>query len=233
MKIGRNENCPCGSGKKYKHCCLKLAADIRITWKADISLISSDEKLDTRIGKVFFALLDFLCQTNWAGACHGTSAILYVIYRELGFDPMLCTGVVERGIWVTGHSWIELGGEIFDAACYFPNEGCPKAMPVFNGLELQTLISPEASYGVAVPFESVEDVQIMVDNNTTLSKILGSELESIEGARLWSALDSICVLADIATPLRVIGDSIDPTDLAEKYKDVRWTLCDKIPVNGI
>ena len=22
MKIGRNESCPCGSGKKYKHCCL-------------------------------------------------------------------------------------------------------------------------------------------------------------------------------------------------------------------
>jgi uncharacterized protein YecA (UPF0149 family) len=22
-KIGRNDTCPCGSGKKYKHCCLK------------------------------------------------------------------------------------------------------------------------------------------------------------------------------------------------------------------
>ncbi|WP_426807395.1 SEC-C metal-binding domain-containing protein [Streptococcus anginosus] len=22
-KIGRNEKCPCGSGKKYKKCCLK------------------------------------------------------------------------------------------------------------------------------------------------------------------------------------------------------------------
>jgi hypothetical protein len=24
MKIGRNAPCPCGSGKKYKKCCLKL-----------------------------------------------------------------------------------------------------------------------------------------------------------------------------------------------------------------
>ncbi len=23
MKIGRNEPCPCGSGKKYKHCCAR------------------------------------------------------------------------------------------------------------------------------------------------------------------------------------------------------------------
>ena len=22
-KVGRNDSCPCGSGKKYKHCCLK------------------------------------------------------------------------------------------------------------------------------------------------------------------------------------------------------------------
>ena len=26
MKIGRNDDCPCGSGKKYKHCCLRKAA---------------------------------------------------------------------------------------------------------------------------------------------------------------------------------------------------------------
>ena len=25
MKIGRNEPCPCGSGKKYKQCCGKLS----------------------------------------------------------------------------------------------------------------------------------------------------------------------------------------------------------------
>ncbi len=29
MKIGRNTSCPCGSGKKYKHCCLKLDAERR------------------------------------------------------------------------------------------------------------------------------------------------------------------------------------------------------------
>ena len=23
VKVGRNDLCPCGSGKKYKHCCLK------------------------------------------------------------------------------------------------------------------------------------------------------------------------------------------------------------------
>jgi len=27
MTPGRNDPCPCGSGKKYKHCCLRAAAD--------------------------------------------------------------------------------------------------------------------------------------------------------------------------------------------------------------
>jgi hypothetical protein len=29
MKIARNDPCPCGSGKKYKRCCLKSAPDAR------------------------------------------------------------------------------------------------------------------------------------------------------------------------------------------------------------
>lgn len=29
FKIGRNEPCPCGSGRKYKHCCLVAARNRR------------------------------------------------------------------------------------------------------------------------------------------------------------------------------------------------------------
>ena len=29
MKIGRNDPCPCGSGKKYKHCCLNRPVPAR------------------------------------------------------------------------------------------------------------------------------------------------------------------------------------------------------------
>jgi hypothetical protein len=30
---GRNEPCPCGSGRKYKQCCLQVAAEIDIRWR--------------------------------------------------------------------------------------------------------------------------------------------------------------------------------------------------------
>lgn len=31
MKVGRNSTCPCGSGKKYKHCCLNDAKNVKLT----------------------------------------------------------------------------------------------------------------------------------------------------------------------------------------------------------
>ena len=40
-KIGRNDACPCGSGKKYKHCCDKPAAP---TAPADESHASAVER---------------------------------------------------------------------------------------------------------------------------------------------------------------------------------------------
>jgi len=34
MKIGRNDPCPCGSGKKYKKCCLgKAAISVDLLWR--------------------------------------------------------------------------------------------------------------------------------------------------------------------------------------------------------
>lgn len=32
VQIGRNMNCGCGSGRKYKHCCLNLAENLRTSW---------------------------------------------------------------------------------------------------------------------------------------------------------------------------------------------------------
>ncbi|MFH0975419.1 MAG: SEC-C metal-binding domain-containing protein [Spirochaetota bacterium] len=56
-KVGRNEPCPCGSGKKYKHCCLKN--DNIIPFPAQKSIENSIEhygelvaKWDTRNGPV-------------------------------------------------------------------------------------------------------------------------------------------------------------------------------------
>lgn len=35
-KIKRNDPCPCGSGKKYKHCCLKKPRTLGVKAKEDV-----------------------------------------------------------------------------------------------------------------------------------------------------------------------------------------------------
>ncbi len=43
MKTGRNDPCPCGSGKKYKHCCLSVARAVN----NELSDLLSEQKFDS------------------------------------------------------------------------------------------------------------------------------------------------------------------------------------------
>lgn len=57
-KIGRNDKCPCGSGKKYKHCCYSKAAPALTmdnAWSEDPDW----QKIRLTEGKAVHAILDF------------------------------------------------------------------------------------------------------------------------------------------------------------------------------
>jgi hypothetical protein len=56
-KIGRNDPCPCGSGKKYKHCCLKKEA------AGKSEALGRDRSWDTMVDK----LLDFSREARFRG----------------------------------------------------------------------------------------------------------------------------------------------------------------------
>lgn len=56
MKIGRNEPCPCGSGKKYKNCCFKkdnylrnLPNDALIRLKKEFSKYNQKDLIKTLV----------------------------------------------------------------------------------------------------------------------------------------------------------------------------------------
>ena len=38
MHIGRNDPCPCGSGRKYKRCCLEKSRETPLAYKVVIGL---------------------------------------------------------------------------------------------------------------------------------------------------------------------------------------------------
>ena len=51
MSIGRNDQCPCGSGKKYKKCCLFTELDYKVTSFDYMILRDLDNKFGIQIFK--------------------------------------------------------------------------------------------------------------------------------------------------------------------------------------
>ncbi|MDO8908255.1 MAG: hypothetical protein Q7W55_07120 [Pseudohongiella sp.] len=69
-----------------------------------------------RLKKTYFNVLSYIHENDWQGACHATTAILYVLLREQGLEAVPCLGEVSQGPIVFDHSWIEIDSKVLDAA---------------------------------------------------------------------------------------------------------------------
>lgn len=69
MKIGRNAPCPCGSGKKYKQCCLSRmnCSEYDLIREAVREKNSNEE-----IADLLCNLYRYMNDKQWMGACHST-----------------------------------------------------------------------------------------------------------------------------------------------------------------
>ena len=113
MKIGRNDPCPCGSGKKYKNCCLRKET-MSIPDRIREAVRERGYKED--IGDVLSSMYRYMERKQWWGACHATCAALYVCLTEIGYTPDLCIGeVLGQGLYFD-HSWISLDDKMIDLA---------------------------------------------------------------------------------------------------------------------
>lgn len=102
-----------------------------------------------RLFQAYAVLLEFAWQNDWTGACHDSSAALYMVLSEMGFSPELVIGEVKASAGTFDHSWIELDGKIFDVAVGFPGEDGHYVGPsVFASLNLDTGEPTELEYGV-------------------------------------------------------------------------------------
>lgn len=69
VRVGRNDPCPCGSGRKYKKCCQQLAERIRKIMGSNSTLIPLDafaegNNVDSRIARAFY-LTDTINLLTW------------------------------------------------------------------------------------------------------------------------------------------------------------------------
>lgn len=147
--LKKNDPCPCGSGNKYRDCCFDKPNNKFEHWKANAEIILSGYQRKDDLIKVFFNTLDYVDKNDWGGACHATSAVLYVLLSELGFEPILCVGEAKYEQGFFDHSWIEIDGRVFDVAVYLSMEFSKVSPPVINGYNIDTLQPSNIEYGVS------------------------------------------------------------------------------------
>ncbi len=91
MKIGRNDPCPCGSGKKYKKCCLN-------------KVNSPDDFFYRRVSKAYQSLMSKLL--DFAVRAFGEEIIPAATVEFLSFDNELVTGELLEELSTVSIPWI-------------------------------------------------------------------------------------------------------------------------------
>lgn len=147
MKIGRNDLCPCGSGKKYKQCCLRR--DVMTEYDL-IKKVTAQEGYESVVSDFICNLYHYMKEKQWCGACHTTCSILFVGFSELGYSPQICIG--ELAIPTRprfDHSWIMVDKKIIDLAVALPLPGnAPISSPIIFDINIGTNQKHEMIYGV-------------------------------------------------------------------------------------
>lgn len=98
----------------------------------------------------FEAVLTYIWRNKKPGACHDSSAVLFILLSELNLSPQLFIGEVmaHRPF---DHSWVEIDKKVIDPAVSYPQ---PKSKggehvggPVFLGIDLDTCDVSKLIYG--------------------------------------------------------------------------------------
>lgn len=208
MKIGRNDPCPCGSGKKYKQCCLPKES---MSTEQLIRAAVSANGYDDRISDVLCNLNRYMQRKQWWGACHASCSALYVALSELGYSPKLCIGeMMGQGLYFD-HSWIELDGKIIDMAISMTLlGGAPASEPILFGKNIRNGMEPVIEYGV--PGRGIEGESLIV-MNLPFTDYMNAFPDEKDG--LWGVVREL------------LGTEIDIENLRNKYKDVERVVVRK------
>ncbi len=196
-KVGRNDQCPCGSGRKYKHCCLKK----KLFSNEDIRVIIKENNYTEEFADVLCNLLSYMKEKQWIGACHATAAVMYVALSEIGYKPILCMGEVLSDSLCFDHSWIEVDEKIVDLACSMTllGNGNPVNQPVILNE------NNHMKYGISLYGLGYEASNI-------LELPLSTYMDMYPGSKngLWDIVSII------------LEKSININELRQKYANTQW-----------
>lgn len=205
-KIGRNDLCFCGSGKKFKHCCFKNSNSINIYNQISNIIASYDQNHE--LTEVLTRLLRYMKDNSWTGACHATAATLFVALSEIGYSPKLCVGEVGYESAFFDHSWIEIDERIIDLAISMPLTGVYISAPIVLDKNIITMKKYDCIYGInyGVGLDPIAAKIV----NMPFDKYMGAYPNLSDG--LWSLANSI------------LARESNVGLMKEKYKNASWNV---------
>jgi hypothetical protein len=157
------------------------------------------------------AVVAYIEEAGWAGACHAASAVLYLLFGELRIPCSIYVGEAALGASVFDHSWLECGGEVYDAAiCHTLYSGV-QAPPTFRGVDLETFGQPRVRYDLmsgAPP--DADAIQIL---NMSFEQFMWGYPGHPEG--LWGITTIIGAR---------IGLELDTRKIRTLYRSTKWTV---------
>lgn len=94
-------------------------------------------------------IMDYMIQTNYIGACHSISCVIYIALTELGYVPELLIGEVLSNDGIPfDHSWVELDGKVIDLAVWKNMQGNRICNPIVMDMDVITGKPHNLSYGI-------------------------------------------------------------------------------------
>lgn len=206
-KIGRNDPCPCGSGKKYKQCCLNKQTN-RNEYE-EIKDIVRNCGYNKDFADTLCDLFRYMKMKEWIGACHATSAVLFVVLSELGYFPKLCVGEVKCPSFLFDHSWIEIDGKIVDLAVSMTLQyGISVSEPIVLDLNIKSKQKYQNVYGTAMGRGL--DSQSKVITEIPFITYMDGFPDEKDG--LWGVVQKV-------SPIK-----LEIENLKMKYENVKWNF---------
>ena len=102
-----------------------------------------------KLKNTFITVLKFIHDQDWMGACHASTAILYVLLKEQKYNVTACIGEVGKPPIVFDHSWIEYNDKVIDAAVSNTLIQGLSFPPIFLGYDLKSSKETEFEYGLS------------------------------------------------------------------------------------
>jgi hypothetical protein len=128
-------------------------------WKASAQKLRDSNPKSFMINKSFCGVLDFIHANDCQGTCRQSSAVLYFLLAAQGIEATLCRGEASIDKLYFDHSWLEIDGNIYDAAISKTLINSLCFPPVFRGIDLSTNEPTRLKFGTLSGLDHDESVR--------------------------------------------------------------------------